>query len=299
MEFNEKTHRVCSCCGKAKPKNSFYLNLSQSKEEVSICKTCCFEKYKSLYQITKNIGASLCAVIYQLNLPMLDDVWQITEKEYKLSNHSGQTNIVNIYYKNLAFLSQSFNGNIDSNLGIPDFLTERKNVVEVQKDGSQQSTVVNKTALRSHWNEVWGDFSDEDCVALDRFYENYTEALLDMDTAQELRYRDLCKAELRKRKIDETSGSSSKDSRDATEEILRLMKLLKLDDFKDNKQSETEKFIERMAWKIENEKPAECEDLNKYKDISGFEPTWKEILRCVKNLVAGTRQYPDVPKDEI
>ena len=101
MEFNEKTHRVCSCCGKAKPKNSFYLNLSQSKEEVSICKTCCFEKYKSLYQITKNIGASLCAVIYQLNLPMLDDVWQITEKEYKLSNHSGQTNIVNIYYKKL------------------------------------------------------------------------------------------------------------------------------------------------------------------------------------------------------
>ena len=39
-------------------------------------------------------------------------------------------------------------------------------------------------------------------------------------------------------------------------------------------------------------------DLNIYKDVSGFEKTWGEILRCVKNLVAGSREYPDIPREE-
>lgn len=53
-----------------------------------------------------------------------------------------------------------------------------------------------------------------------------------------------------------------------------------------------------MGWNIENTKPCECEDLNKYKDFSGFEPTWKDILRCCKNLVGGGREYPDLPSDQ-
>ena len=53
-----------------------------------------------------------------------------------------------------------------------------------------------------------------------------------------------------------------------------------------------------MAWTIENTKPAECRDLDKYKDFSNFNIKWNEIMRCVKNLVAGTREYPNIPKDE-
>ena len=76
------------------------------------------------------------------------------------------------------------------------------------------------------------------------------------------------------------------------------MKLLKIDQFKVNKRSDTEKFIERLAWQIENTKPAECEDLEKYKDVSGFESTWGHIMRCVKNLCGGTKEYPAIPRDE-
>mgnify|MGYP007038198454 FL=1 len=49
---------------------------------------------------------------------------------------------------------------------------------------------------------------------------------------------------------------------------------------------------------IENTKPSECEDLEIYKDISGFEKTWNHILRSVKNLVSGSREYPDIPREE-
>ena len=121
---------------------------------------------------------------------------------------------------------------------------------------------------------------------LDDVFERYTEEILDMDTAKEMAYLNLCRAHLRKFK-DPTD-------KDAGDEILKWMKVLKLDQFKENKQSDTEKFIERMAWNIENTKPCECEDLNKYKDFSGFEPTWKDILRCCKNLVGGTREYPSI-----
>ena len=80
--------------------------------------------------------------------------------------------------------------------------------------------------------------------------------------------------------------------------LTEMLKLLKLNDFQSNQKSETEKMIERKIWMIENTKPAECEDLDIYRDVSGFEETWNHILRCVKNLVAGSREYPDVPRDE-
>ena len=117
-----------------------------------------------------------------------------------------------------------------------------------------------------------------------------------MDANLVNRYRDLAKAEWRKRKADESG--EIQEIKNAQDILNKQLSLLKLNEFKNNKQSETEKFIERMAWTIENTKPAECEDLEKYKDFSNFLPTWKEILRCVRNLVAGTRDYPDIPPEE-
>ena len=32
--------------------------------------------------------------------------------------------------------------------------------------------------------------------------------------------------------------------------------------------------------------------------LVALKKTWGEILRCVKNLVAGSREYPDIPREE-
>ena len=48
----------------------------------------------------------------------------------------------------------------------------------------------------------------------------------------------------------------------------------------------------------ENTKPCECEDLEKYKDFSGFGIKWAEIMRCMRNLIANTRDYPEIQKGE-
>ena len=107
----------------------------------------------------------------------------------------------------------------------------------------------------------------------------------------------MAKAELRKRKTDE-SGDIQEIAK-AQDSLNKQLALLKLNNFKDNKQSDTEKFIERMAWNIENTKPAECEDTQKYKDFSNFGINWEDIMRTVKNLVSGSREYPDIPRDEL
>ena len=107
-----------------------------------------------------------------------------------------------------------------------------------------------------------------------------------MEPAQESLYRELCKAQLKQFK-----GEGDKD---VFAQIKTLMSMLKLDDFKENKQSDTEKFIDRWAWRLENESPAECADLEKYKDYAGNESMWKDILRTVKNAVSGSREYPEL-----
>ena len=147
-------------------------------------------------------------------------------------------------------------------------------------------------AQRKQWDRVWGAQykDDDDCEWLDEQFERYTMDILELEPAQETLYRDLCRALLERFK-----GNMDKVVFD---QIKTLMSMLKLDDFKDNKQSETEKFIERMAFTIENTKPAECEDLEKYKDFSGFGKTWDGLMRCLKNLVGGSRDYPQIPREE-
>lgn len=56
-------------------------------------------------------------------------------------------------------------------------------------------------------------------------------------------------------------------------------------------------MLEKQIWEIENTTPAECEDLNKYKDFCNIESDWfKYIVSAVKNLIAGTKEYPLIPK---
>ena len=80
---------------------------------------------------------------------------------------------------------------------------------------------------------------------------------------------------------------------------MKIVKALKLDEVqKEDERSDTDRFIDRLIWQIEETEPAEDEDEAKYRDIAGFEKAFKNIMRSMQNLIAGTREYPDVPKEE-
>lgn len=272
----------CSCCEKVLPINKF-LKKPDSKDSIfPLCKSCYNAKY-AFFKGKTNSEAAIWCLLAELGKPYYKDIWG------KINTSIQATQImikVNAYFKLVQDFGKPLDGIWQSDKSLFDIVDLEES--EIVPEDSNEELDEQQT--------LWGmksdgtNFDKADYKFLNGLYADYTQEIVDIDTAQAMRYRDLCKAELRKHK-----GDVGKET---TEEILKLMKLLKIDNFQENKQSETSKFIERMAWEIENTKPAECEDLNKYKDYSGFEPTWKHIMRCVQNLVAHSRQYPDIPKEE-
>ena len=95
-------------------------------------------------------------------------------------------------------------------------------------------------ALKARWRKQWGgDYEDEDCQWLDDMFDSYTSGVFEMDTAMEMRYRDLCKLELEQYKNGVT--------KDTQAQIKTLMSLLKLDDFKSNQKSDAERAFEKRV----------------------------------------------------
>lgn len=278
--------RFCPSCGSNKGLPQFYKNpLANSKGLLlPYCKHCCTMKFKSYADKFKNDKAALWCVLAQLNIPFKTEVWDAVQL---FALGAKNPDIVSLYmtgYVELGILAEGF---WESDEMLFDFYGEAPKV---------ESIDYKEEILKWGRFEVDGRIDEEAYRFLNKVYEEYTSEILDMDANLVNRYRDLAKAEWRKRKADESG--EIQEIKNAQDILNKQLSLLKLNEFKNNKQSETEKFIERMAWTIENTKPAECEDLEKYKDFSNFLSTWKEILRCVRNLVAGTRDYPDIPPEE-
>ena len=115
-----------------------------------------------------------------------------------------------------------------------------------------------------------------------------------MDTALEKRYRDLCKAELFKMRADATGDI--KEIQNAQTNVNGLLKLLKLDDFKSQAKTDADLHVEKIAWMMENTKPLESKELEAYKNFSSIGSTWEHITRSLKNLLTGSREFPEIKK---
>lgn len=286
MEINRAKERYCPCCSTVKEKSKFYPSPIAINEYLPYCKECVGKKYRAASQALDSKWGALWCICMEMGVPLLREKFNLLKAQYDgLDGKGRRPEPFGLYLALLKDGGVQYRGIFDGDMQLSEFVDlgiEQSPEEPMQKDMDAQ---------RKQWDKVWGkDYDDEDCQRLDEYFEDYTQDLFEMDMAMTMRYRDLCRAELKQFK-----GEGDKDT---FNQIKTLMSMLKLDDFKDNKQSETEKFIERMAFTIENTKPAECEDLEKYKDFSGFGKTWDGLMRCLKNLVGGSRDYPDIPREE-
>ena len=161
--------------------------------------------------------------------------------------------------------------------------------------------------IKIDWEEqirVWGKFvnsdgelDEESYNYLNFTFEDYTKDLIEMDANLIRRYRDLCKAELRKRKADE-SGDIQEIAK-AQDSLKKMLDMLNLSDFKKGEADERKQFIDKIAWMIEETEPAEEEDEEKYRDIAGYEKIYDDFMRSMRNILTGDRNYPTIPKEEI
>lgn len=286
-ELNRSTQYWCVGCMKQKDKTGFIQSLNPYHNKyLPLCRACVNARYEEYHKKLKSEGAALWCLCAEMGYPIIREYYNIAMGRRKDTTVAKQ-NLFMLYHNTLKELGFVIEGFWQSDMKLSDFVDT----------GKEREEVEDKPPLDLiEMERLWGKFEVGDYELLNAFFDMYTQELLNMDTALELRYRDLCKAELRKRKADENGdiGEITK----AEESLRKNMALLKLDKFQDNKQSEVEKHIERMCWMVENTKPCECEDLEKYKDFSGFGIKWAEIMRCMRNLLAGTRDYPEIQKGE-
>ena len=286
--MNRMTEAYCSNCQSSKAFSNFHNHVVVGKKYLPLCKACCAKKLKDYITITKSDAAGLWCLLAEVGIPFLREVWEPTQRiVFESTNAGRKPDLFLTYLRTLKELGVVAEGFWQSNMMLDDF-------VEIGKSDKDE---VEEVIDLNEQQRIWGKFEPEDYEFLNFTFNEYTQELLEMDANLIRRYRDLAKAELRKRKADE-SGDIGEITK-AQDSLNKQLALLKLNNFKDNKQSDTEKFIERMAWNIENTKPAECEDTEKYKDFSNFGIKWEDIMRTVKNLVAGSREYPDIPRDEL
>ena len=271
----------CPYCGKEKQESQFYKSPIKTGEYIKPCKSCVTELYKQALESTKDQGAALWATCMQTGIPMRRAEYTACLETLEKAAKGKKPSLFMLYHTYLSTSPDKLTGVWDSDMELSNF----KDLGDVSKSETDE------VALKARWRKQWGgDYEDEDCKWLDDMFDSYTSSVFEMDTAMEMRYRDLCKLELEQYKNGVTKDTQS--------QIKTLMSLLKLDDFKSNQKSDAERAFEKRVAIIESTRPAECEELKEFLDKVGYEKEKAMMMRSLRNAICNTREYPDVSKEE-
>lgn len=284
--MNRTTEAYCCNCQSAKNFSTFHAHVIVGKKYLPFCKTCCNKKLRDYISITKSEGAGLWCLLAELGIPFFKDVWENTQKTVFEATGAGRKPDLLLTYlrtfKEFGVVGQGF---WQSDMMLDDFVEIGENK---EKDNKEVIDL-------NEQQRIWGRFEVEDYDFLNFTFNEYTQNLLEMDANLIRRYRDLAKAELRKRKADE-SGDIQEIAK-AQDNLKKMLDMLNLSDFKKNESDERKQFIDRIAWMIEETEPAEEEDESKYRDIAGYEKIYDSFMRSMRNILTGDRNYPDIPPE--
>lgn len=284
--MNRMTEAYCINCQSAKAFSNFHNHVVVGKKYLPICKSCCSKKLKDYITVTKNDAAGLWCLLAELGIPFLREVWEPTQKiVFESTNAGRKPDLFLTYLRTLKELGIIVEGFWQSNMMLDDF-------VEIRESKKEE---VKEVVDLNEQQKIWGKFEVEDYDFLNFTFNEYTQDLLEMDANLIRRYRDLAKAELRKRKADE-SGDIQEIAK-AQDNLKKMLDMLNLSDFKKNESDERKQFIDRIAWMIEETEPAEEEDESKYRDIAGYEKIYDSFMRSMRNILTDDRNYPDIPPE--
>ena len=284
--MNRMTETYCCNCQSSKPFSNFHTHVVVGKKYLPICKTCCNKKLKEYISITKNDAAGLWCLLAELGIPFLREVWEPTQKIiFESTNYGRKPDLFLTYLRTFRELGLVASGFWQSDIMLNDFI----DIGESHQEEDEEFLDLNEQ------QRIWGKFEPEDYEFLNFTFKEYTQNLLDMDANLIRRYRDLAKAELRKRKADE-SGDIQEIAK-AQDNLKKMLDMLKLSDFQSKQMSDEKRAFEYNVSLVENFRPAECEQLQEYLDKVGYEKEKAILMRSIRNAIAETREYPDIPKE--
>ena len=273
---------ICGNCKKELDEEEFYYSLVEGQMYSCFCRKCTTAKLKRYKQKTSSDKAALWLVLAEMQTPFKAEAWNSAVEYYEQALKADK---MQIYLKCLAALNKDgkYEGFWQSDVMLDEIITIDRNQVIASKD--DVATL----------QRVWGEYDIADLRWLEEEYKEYMNSVSDdADSAMLKSYRNLCKANLRLKKANE----NNEDTKAITDEILKWLKLLGIDRF----QTEAEKSEARLAFEkvidlIEYHKPAEWEELEAYKDMCGYEKDKDEQMRCLRNAIVGTKDYPMVTEE--
>ena len=284
--MNRTTEAYCCNCQSAKNFSTFHAHVIVGKKYLPFCKTCCNKKLRDYISVTKSEGAGLWCLLAELGIPFFKEVWENTQKiVFEATGAGRKPDLLLTYlrtFKEFGIVAQGF---WQSDMMLDDFVEIGENKEENNKE------VIDLNEQQ----RIWGRFEVEDYDFLNFTFNEYTQNLLEMDANLIRRYRDLVKAELRKRKADE-SGDIQEIAK-AQDNLKKMLDMLNLSDFKKGEVDERKQFVDRIAWMMEETEPAEEEDESKYRDIAGYEELYNDFMRSMRNTLTGDRRYPNIPPE--
>lgn len=285
MNTNKKE---CGCCGTSKSTAQFHKSPMDSRKFLPICKLCCRDKLKEYTKATGSESAAFWLVLSELGVPFIQEIWE--RFEIFKATATPTTDLVMGY---LRILSES---------GIKvDGFWQSDVMLDMLMDTKVNREVVREDLDLSEQQKIWGKFLVDGQLDIEAYqflnetFEDYTKELFDMDTNLEKRYRDLAKCELRLRKANE-SGDGGEISK-AQDSLNKQLALLKMNEFQSKQLSDEKRAFEYNISLVEHYHPAECEQLQEYLDKVGYEKEKAILMRSIRNSVAETREYPDIPKE--
>lgn len=285
MNTNKK---VCGCCQTAKAPAQFHKSPLSSSQFLPICKLCCKDKLKAYIEITGSESAAFWLVLSELGVPFIKEVWDNFQVFKATATPS--TDLIMAYLRVLSESGIKVDGFWQSDVML-DMLMDSV----VDRDVEREELDLTKQ------QKIWGKFLVDGQLDIEAYqflnetFEDYTKELFDMDVNLEKRYRDLAKAELRKRQADE--AGDIQEIAKAQDNLKKMLDMLNLSDFKKGDVDERKQFVDRVAWMIEETEPAEEEDESKYRDIAGYEKIYNDFMRSMRNTLTGDRRYPDIPPE--
>ena len=287
--MNRMTEAYCYNCQSAKAFSNFHNHVVVGKKYLPICKSCCSKKLKDYIIATGNDGAGLWCLLAEFGIPFLKEIWVPTQKIVFESTNAGRKPDLFLTYirtlKELGIVAQGF---WQSDMMLNDF-------IDIKNQKNKKEKEEEKILNLKEQQRIWGKFDSEDYEFLNFTFNEYTQDLLEMDANLIRRYRDLAKAELRKRKADE-SGDIQEIAK-AQDNLKKMLDMLNLSDFKKGEVDERKQFVDRIAWMMEETEPAEEEDESKYRDIAGYEELYNDFMRSMRNTLTGDRRYPNIPPE--
>ena len=258
-----------------------------ANSRIPYCKECCNKMFQYYLDETKSAQSALYYTLMKMDVPFIKDIYEKVNEMSVSGDVNGRKTAISIGSYMNTIRKYTKNKEIWSDFSATD--------VDISDIDSKIQTREVKKKEMDKFILDWGQQPNlEDYQFLEYRYDVYTEGR-ELTPSQETLYRKLCLAELSARRKEANQDSSKED----TEQIMKLMSKLKIDNFEERKEkSDIERILEKQIWEIENTEPAEVVSKEEYKDYLDIEKDWgKHILRAVKNLLTGSKDYPMITKD--